>query len=156
MRAIFVGLLLTASAFAQDVVLPDGKAKALVQDACGDCHGLDRVVSSGMSADKWKTTVTRMVKKGAALSPEQIDDVVEYLSVYFAAEKININHATAQDLQIDMQFTPRRGGGNCGVPEGERRFQGLRGASESAGSRSEKAGSEKRPILVLATRHAAA
>jgi competence protein ComEA len=105
MRAIFIGLLCIASAAAQDVALPDGKAKALVQDACADCHGLDRVVSSGMSADKWKTTVTRMVKKGAALSPEQIDQVVEYLSVYFAAEKININHATAQDLQIDMQFT---------------------------------------------------
>jgi competence protein ComEA len=105
MRVLFVALLIAASAAAQDVVLPDGKAKTMVQDACSDCHGLDRVVSSGMSADKWKTTVTRMVKKGAALSPEQIDQVVEYLSVYFAAEKINVNHATAQDLQIDMQFT---------------------------------------------------
>lgn len=100
-------LLLVAliPAFAQDVVLPDGKAKDVVAQACSDCHGLDKIVDNPMSAEKWRTTVEKMVKKGASLSPEQIDMVVDYLSVYFPSDKINVNTSTAQELQDALALT---------------------------------------------------
>ena len=105
MRILFLALAIAGSAFAQDVVLPDGKAKSIVQSACSECHGLDQVVSSQMSAEKWKTTVEKMIKKGASVTPDQIDTVVEYLSVYFAADKINVNTASSQDLQNSLQLS---------------------------------------------------
>jgi competence protein ComEA len=103
--AFTVAVLMGAPAFAQDVVLPDGKAKPIVESACSECHGLDQVVEAGMSAADWKATVNRMVKKGASLSPEQIDMVAEYLAVYFAADKINVNTATADQLKNALQLT---------------------------------------------------
>jgi competence ComEA-like helix-hairpin-helix protein len=108
MRAILslVALLSAGIALAQDIVLPDGKAKSVIENACTECHGLDQVVSNPMSAKDWRATVNRMVKKGATLSPEEIDSVVEYLSVYFVLNKVNVNKATAKDLETGLQISP--------------------------------------------------
>ena len=105
MRFAIIALAIATSAFGQDVVLPDGRAKAIVQAACSECHGLDQVVSNPMSSEKWRATVNKMVKKGASVSPDQIDMVVEYLSVYFAPDRINVNTASSQDLQTVLQLT---------------------------------------------------
>jgi competence ComEA-like helix-hairpin-helix protein len=105
MQILIAAVLMAGSAWAQDIVLPDGKAKEIVQNSCTDCHGLDTIAGNPMSAEKWRATVNKMVKKGAAVSPEQIDTVVEYLSVYFAPDKININTASSQDLQTGLQLT---------------------------------------------------
>ena len=105
MRVLALILLTGLPALAQDIVLPDGKAKPLVESACTECHGLDQVVQSGMSASDWRATVNRMVKKGASLSPEQIDQVVEYLSVYFVPDKTNVNTATADQLKSGLQLS---------------------------------------------------
>ena len=101
-----VFFLACVTACAQDIVLPDGKAKGIIESSCTECHGLDQVVSSGMSASDWRTTVNRMVKKGASLSPAQIDAVVEYLSVYFVPDKTNVNTATADQLKNGLGLLP--------------------------------------------------
>jgi competence ComEA-like helix-hairpin-helix protein len=105
---VFFALVFSAfaqDAVAQDIVLPEGKAKSIVQGACGDCHGLETVVNNPMSSDQWRVTVNKMVKRGAALTPEQIDQVVDYLSVYFAPDKTNVNTATSQELQAALLLT---------------------------------------------------
>ena len=106
-RVLCTAAVLVSSVFARtdDVVLPDGKAKALIQNTCTECHGLDQVVSSPMSADQWRSTVKSMVKKGATLSAEQIDTVVDYLTVYFSTPKVNVNTASAQELRDGLQLT---------------------------------------------------
>jgi competence protein ComEA len=104
MRFLVLFAIVYAAA-AQDPVLPDGKAKSIVQGACADCHGLDTVVNNPMSSDQWRVTVNKMVKRGAALTPDQVDQVVDYLSVYFAPDKINVNTATSQDLQAALLLT---------------------------------------------------
>jgi competence protein ComEA len=106
LSAVAAALVLTASMPAQEVVLPDGKAKTLIQNTCSECHGLETVVSTALTSEKWRTTVVKMVKKGATLSPEEIDTVVDYLTIYFAQEKVNINKASAQDMQTNLQLTP--------------------------------------------------
>jgi competence protein ComEA len=90
---------------ADDVVLPDGKAKTLIENTCTECHGLDTVVSSPMTSDKWRATVQTMVRKGATLSPEEIDTVVDYLSVYFSPDKVNVNTAGPDELRAALQIT---------------------------------------------------
>jgi competence protein ComEA len=106
MKAVLACLLAAAPSLAQDIVLPDGKAKSIVEGACTDCHGLDQVVQSGKSREEWRATVNRMVKKGASLTPEQIDTVVDYLSVYFVTDKTNVNTATADQLRNGLSLTP--------------------------------------------------
>jgi competence protein ComEA len=102
--------MLAVTAFADDVVLPDGKAKTLIENTCSECHGLDRIAETTMSSGKWRATVSSMVRKGATLSPEEIDTVVEYLSVYFAPDKINVNTATAQELQNALDLSAGEAG----------------------------------------------
>ncbi len=48
-RAILFLAAALVPAFAQDVVLPDGKAKEVVSQACSDCHGLEKIVDNPMS-----------------------------------------------------------------------------------------------------------
>jgi competence ComEA-like helix-hairpin-helix protein len=103
--ALMAVCLIGFSAFAQDIVLPDGKAKAIVESACSECHGLDQVVQAGMSAADWKATVNRMIRKGANVTPEQIDVVADYLAVYFPGDKTNVNTATADQLKSALQLT---------------------------------------------------
>lgn len=103
---IAAAFALTACALpAQDIVLPEGKAKTLVQNSCSDCHGLDQVVTNPQTRDEWRATVNKMVRRGAALSPAEIDLVVDYLSVYFAPDKTNVNTAEAKELQSALDIT---------------------------------------------------
>jgi competence ComEA-like helix-hairpin-helix protein len=103
--ALIAAACLTCILAAQDIELPEGKAKKIVQHSCAECHGLDKVVSASHTPEQWRTTVERMAKKGASLTPEDIETVVDYLTVYFAAEKINVNTAGSQDLQSGLQLT---------------------------------------------------
>lgn len=95
-----------AALLADDPVLPDGKAKKLIENSCTECHGLDQVTGSPMSREQWRSTVTSMVKKGATLSPAEIDSVVDYLAIYFAPDKVNVNTASAKEMQNGLNLTP--------------------------------------------------
>jgi competence ComEA-like helix-hairpin-helix protein len=88
-----------------DIVLPDGKAKTLIENTCTECHGLDTIVSNPMPAEKWRGTVKSMVKRGATLSADEIDTVVDYLTVYFSQDKVNVNTAGPQELQDGLKLT---------------------------------------------------
>jgi competence ComEA-like helix-hairpin-helix protein len=105
--AVCLAALVLAShaVFAQDVVLPDGKAKKLIEDTCSECHGLEQVVNNPMSSESWRNTVKSMARKGAKLTPDEIDTVVEYLTVYFAPEKVNVNTAGPKELQNSLNFS---------------------------------------------------
>ncbi|MGD1073216.1 MAG: helix-hairpin-helix domain-containing protein [Bryobacteraceae bacterium] len=102
MRGIYAliaaAFIMTAAALADDVVLPEGSAKKTVENACGDCHGLDKIVDNPESSVKWRATVNRMVRKGAMLSDAEIDAVVDYLATNFPPDKINVNTASADQL----------------------------------------------------------
>jgi len=52
----------------------------LLNERCTACHSLDRVMSKHKTQDEWNKTVSRMVQKGAALSPEELNILVEYLA----------------------------------------------------------------------------
>lgn len=54
--------------------------KTLVDTKCTSCHGIDRIENASKDAAGWKTTVERMVGKGAELSSEEQTVVIEYLA----------------------------------------------------------------------------
>ena len=54
--------------------------QALLQERCTVCHNLDRVTSAHKTADQWKTTVERMVGKGAQLDAQEQQTLIDYLA----------------------------------------------------------------------------
>jgi competence protein ComEA len=131
---------------AQDIVLPDGKAKSLVQDTCTECHGLETVVATGMSSTEWRDTVKQMVRRGAALKPDQIDTVVDYLSVYFGAEKINVNTASAQELQNALKVTAEQAAAIVAYRKANGNFKDLDGLKKVTGLDAAKLDAKKDSI----------
>jgi mono/diheme cytochrome c family protein len=71
-------LTIGSCAYAQE--LPEAPGKALIQTACGQCHGLDVVVSQRRSRDGWTEVVSQMVGNGAELSDADYNLVIEYLA----------------------------------------------------------------------------
>ena len=88
--ALLMGLLIVACGPAKDEATAtvetasdqpaelDGKA--LAEERCTGCHNLDRVEAAEKTADEWKTSVERMVGKGAELNEAEQAAVIEYLS----------------------------------------------------------------------------
>jgi competence ComEA-like helix-hairpin-helix protein len=135
-RAVLVSTSFAVAALtlmADDIVLPTGKAKTLIENTCTECHGLDQVVNNAMSSDAWRTTVKSMVKKGATLSPEEIDTVVDYLSVYFAPEKVNVNTSAAPELQAALGMTAAEAAAVVQYRKDHGNFKDLAGLQKVAG-----------------------
>ena len=95
---------LAAVAFAQTLpsqTLPDGPGKAVVEKMCKGCHGLENIVRSRRTRDKWSDIVDDMLARGAKGTDSEADEAVEYLATHFgpdAVQKVNVNKAGAPDL----------------------------------------------------------
>ncbi len=104
-KGIFVASLMLASGLAaQAQELPAGKDSDLVDRVCTACHNNGRVFQSNKDADGWKTTVDRMVGKGADASAEQAAQIIAYLAKYFGTT-VNANKADAKTLQTELDLT---------------------------------------------------
>lgn len=71
---IFLCAMFVGAAFAQ----PAGKA--IVDKACSKCHGLKKVEKANKNLSQWETTLDRMIKKGAQVSPQEKEVVLKYLN----------------------------------------------------------------------------
>jgi len=93
-----------AAAAATQSDLPDGEGKAQVQKACIACHDLSPVTGSRMSAERWAATVGDMVSRGANVSDDDFDVVVNYLAKNFG-RKVNVNNASVKELVYGLGFS---------------------------------------------------
>jgi len=57
----------------------DAEAQALLDRACTTCHGLDRVNDTRYSPDKWRVTTLDMRQRGAKVTDEELERLVEWL-----------------------------------------------------------------------------
>jgi cytochrome c5 len=60
--------------------MPDGAGKAIVQKQCAVCHAVTVVTAKHASRSEWEQVVNQMVSRGADLSDDDIDTVLEYLT----------------------------------------------------------------------------
>lgn len=83
-------VLATASpiiAQGNDVKLPDGEGKAIVQKMCTGCHNLKTVTSKHATKEQWNMIVQQMVSRGADGTDQDIEAVINYLAKNFPSQK---------------------------------------------------------------------
>ena len=57
----------------------DAEAQALTVRACTGCHAIDRVNDARFSADRWRVVTVDMRERGAKISDEELEKLVEWL-----------------------------------------------------------------------------
>jgi cytochrome c553 len=57
----------------------DDEAQTLVKGACTSCHGVDRVNDARYSPDRWRVVALDMRQRGAKLTDEDLERLVEWL-----------------------------------------------------------------------------
>lgn len=89
--------------------LPEGQGKATLVRVCGKCHTPTIVIANGQARDGWEDTITKMAGLGATASDEEFTEILEYLVKNFPpAAKVNVNKATASELQAQLAFTDKQ------------------------------------------------
>jgi len=116
-----------------DVALPDGPGKAIIKKTCSPCHTASVITTKpGRTDDEWEEVLNTMIGRGAVLSDEDGDTLMDYLSTNFGpswkgkplvaeatagsgktaasseapagntAATVNVNKASAQELQAAL------------------------------------------------------
>ncbi len=71
----------SGSSATQSGTVADGKT--LLEDRCQSCHTLAKVANSHGDATQWQRVVNDMVKRGAVLTAEEQQVLVQYLADNF-------------------------------------------------------------------------
>jgi competence protein ComEA len=82
--------------------LPDGPGKDITVKTCGVCHEPRRAASVRLTRDGWADVIEDMVKRGAKGTPDELNQVLEYLTANFLGEAprpLNINSAAQIDFE---------------------------------------------------------
>ncbi len=80
--------------------LPAGPGQETVRAACTGCHDVGRLTGSGYSAQDWRNIVAMMRNVGAAIPPEQMDIVTNYLASNFPPRRRPVSVAIAGTAQV--------------------------------------------------------
>ena len=85
---LFVTMMIASMAFAfgQDVTLPDGDGKKLLEDKCTGCHDLTYVTKQHLNKDEWTDMIKIMVASGASVTDDETNVLVEYLVKNFGPQ----------------------------------------------------------------------
>jgi len=67
--------------------LPEGRGVEKVSQRCGTCHGIEIVAQQRLGRTEWSRVVDQMIEFGAALTPDDRRDIVDYLSSYLGPDK---------------------------------------------------------------------
>src|SRR5215510_5788929 len=67
----------------ETVTLPEGAGRALMLQACIQCHDFKSIVSQRKTADAWRRTVNEMIWRGAPLLADEAVVLTDYLGAAF-------------------------------------------------------------------------
>jgi len=97
---------------AQSLKLPDAPGKDAMQKVCGACHAAELVIGRQEARETWATVVDDMIQRGATGTDDEFFQVVDYLAANFSktspAIKINVNKATAKDLEGTLRLPAKQ------------------------------------------------
>jgi competence protein ComEA len=115
-------------------LLPDGPGKEVVLKKCVACHSVRNVIAKRATADDWAQVVTQMIGRGATMSDDDANTIVDYLADHFGPSSpkpgqssppadasrppsstapakndsgatVNVNKATADQLKAALALT---------------------------------------------------
>ncbi len=97
---------------AQSLKLPDASGKATTQKVCGSCHAAELVIGRQEARETWATVVDDMIQRGATGTDDEFFEVVDYLATNFSktspVTKVNVNKATAKDLEGALRISAKQ------------------------------------------------
>jgi competence protein ComEA len=109
---LIVPALLSIPLPAQTLKLPDGPGKDVTLKVCGECHAAEMVIGRQEERETWGAIVQDMIQRGANGTDDEFYQVVDYLATNFSKTspviKINVNKATAKDLQAGLHLTDKQ------------------------------------------------
>lgn len=107
-RALCLLLISVAALCAQSLKLPDGAGKATTQKVCGSCHAAEIMIGRQETKETWAAVLDDMIQRGATGSDDQFYEVMDYLATHFSKTspvmKVNVNKATAKDLEAALRI----------------------------------------------------
>ena len=86
LTSLVAALLIGAAAAAGDVSDEQAKSKALFEQRCSMCHGIDRPLSKNKSKEDWQAIVERMrenakkLKNKGGITEEEAKRIADYLT----------------------------------------------------------------------------
>jgi cytochrome c553 len=83
---VFFAVTAFAAAEPGSHTAPSDRAGKLFVEACTACHTLDRVRSQRLTSEEWRGTIAGMISEGIALTDEEVDVVVAYLTTHFGPD----------------------------------------------------------------------
>jgi len=115
--------------YSQYLKLPDGPGKATTQKVCGSCHGAELVLGRQEDREAWGSVVNDMIQRGATGTDDEFYEVVDYLATNFSKTapviKINVNKATAKDLEGALRLTAKQAAANVHQREEKGDFKSI-------------------------------
>ncbi len=106
-RLIALLILICAETLCAQQALPDAPGKATTVRVCTGCHGTEMFSAARRSKPEWDHTIASMTtEKGVEISDADFAAVLNYLSTNLgpASTKVNINKATAADLEKALEI----------------------------------------------------
>src|ERR1700693_1554215 len=88
--------------------LPDGPGRETLKRVCGACHSAENVAGMAKTREEWGAVVGEMAADGAQATEAEFNEIVDYLATYFPkVPKINVNKATAKDLESALELSAK-------------------------------------------------
>jgi competence protein ComEA len=97
--------LIPLSAWAQ--TLPDDPGKETFMMVCSMCHSPTAVIGKQGTRQWWQSKVTEMLQEVTDVPDSDVDTIVNYLAKNFPIIKVNVNKASAKDLETGLGLTTK-------------------------------------------------
>ncbi len=130
------------------------KGKQALQNNCLMCHAAPIIVSQRLSAEQWKTEVTKMIGWGAPVPPEDHAVLLDYLTLEYGEKvpKVRPSRITIRGAEASLEHQNDEGGVNSlsgNRERGQRLFVEHCGKCHSENARGGEVGPNvvNRPIL---------
>jgi competence protein ComEA len=87
--------------------LPDAPGKETFVMVCSMCHSPTAVIGKQGTKQWWQAKVTEMLQEVTDVPDSDVDTIVAYLAKNFPIVKINVNKASAKDLETGLELTAK-------------------------------------------------
>jgi len=105
--------------------LPDGPGKETFVTVCSMCHSPTAVIGKQGSKQWWQSKVTEMLQESTDIPDSDVGTIVAYLAKNFPVVKINVNKASAKDLQNGLEITSKESEAIVGYRQAQGNFKTL-------------------------------